>query len=126
MPNVNDLKRSRFLTQHEVDPPKLVTIKSFEQMNVARQNAEPDMRYVLCFQEIDKPMTLNKTNGQLIAVITGSDEFDDWIGKKIVLYRDPTVDFGGEPVGGIRCRAPRSQQEPVRESEVPFDEPVEP
>lgn len=105
-PNVDDLKRSRFLTQHEVDPARLVTISSYEQMNVARQRAEPDMRYVLYFKELDKPMTLNKTNGQLIAAIIGSDEFDDWVGHKIVLYKDPTVDFGGELVGGIRCRAP--------------------
>jgi len=117
MPNVDDLKQSRFLTQRDVDPPVLVTIKSYEQMNVARQTAEPDMRYILYFQELDKPMTLNSTNGQLIRAITGSnpladDEFDEWIGKKIVLYREPNVSFGGEVTGGIRCRAIRHQAQP--------------
>lgn len=123
-PNVDDLKQSRFLTQKEVDPPKLVTIKSYEQMNVARQTAEPDMRYVLYFHELEKPMTLNATNGGLIRAITGSnpladDEFAEWVGKKIVLYREPNVSFGGELVGGIRCRAPRNQpqEQPVNHAE---------
>jgi len=107
MPNVNDLKQSRFLTKRDVDPPILVTIKGYEQRNVARERDEPDMRYVLYFQEDYKPMTLNITNGRLIAAITGSEDLDDWIGHKIVVFFDPAVDFGGELVGGIRCRAPR-------------------
>lgn len=105
-PTVDDLKQSRFLTKRDVDPPILVTIKGYEQTNVARQTDEPDMRYVLCFREDYKPMTLNITNGQLIAAITGSKELDDWVGHKIVLFFDPTVSFGGELVGGVRCRAP--------------------
>ena len=105
-PNVDDLKQSRFLSKRDVASPILVTIKGYEQTNVARQMDEPDMRYVLYFQEDYKPMTLNITNGQLIAAITGSKELDDWVGRKIVLFFDPNVSFGGELVGGIRCRAP--------------------
>ncbi len=108
-PNVDDLKQSRFLSKKDVAKPILLTIKSYEQMNVARERDEPDMRYVLHFQEAVKPMTLNITNGQLIAAIIGSKELDDWVGHKIVLFFDPTVSFGVELVGGIRCRAPRNQ-----------------
>lgn len=105
--NINDLKQSKFLTQKEVDPPKLVTIKSCNQVDVAREGADPELRWALSFHELDKPMTLNSTNGQILAAIFGSDESDDWIGHKIVLYRDPNVSFGGKLVGGIRCRAMR-------------------
>jgi hypothetical protein len=121
MANVGDLKQSRFLTQKEVDPAVLVTIRSYEQVNVAMEGADPEYRYTLTFNELEKPMTLNSTNGQIIAAIFGSEEFDDWIGEKIVLYRDPNVSFGGKLVGGIRCRAPRNQptqdptQKPIRE-----------
>lgn len=115
MATVDDLKQSRFLSKKDVASPILVTIKGYEQMNVARDRDEPDMRYVLYFREDYKPMTLNITNGQLIAAITGSRELDDWIGHKIVLFFDPNVSFGSELVGGIRCRAPRTQPAPSAE-----------
>lgn len=111
-PNVNDLKQSNFLTQNDVDPPVLVTIKGYKQVDVAREGADPEYRWALIFNELDKPMTLNLTNGQIIAAITGSDELNDSIGHKIVLYRDPNVMFGRKLVGGIRCRAPKPTQEP--------------
>jgi len=107
MPTIGDLKESRFVTQQEVDPPVLVTITGWRQMNVAKEGADPEYRYALTFREMDKPMTLNSTNGQLIAAITGSEDFDGWIGKHIVLYRDRTISFGGKMVGGIRVRAPK-------------------
>ena len=107
MPTVNDLKQSKFLTKHEVNPPVLVTIGGYEQFNVAVQGAEPEMKWALKFHELEKPMVLNSTNGQLIAKMTGSEDFDGWIGKQIVLYDDPTINFGGKVTGGIRVRAPK-------------------
>lgn len=127
MPNLNDLKESRFLTQREVDPPILVTIQGYEEVNVAKEGADPQLKWVLTFNELDKPMTLNSTNGQIIAAIIGSGEFDDWIGHQIVLYRDPNITFGGKLVGGIRCRARRNnpaskqtqQQNPIEYDKAP-------
>lgn len=103
--NVDDLKQSRFLKQSEVEPPVIVTIKSCDELNVAKEGADPEYRWCLHFHELDKPMTLNSTNGQIIAALLGSPESDDWAGKKIQLYRDPTISFAGKLVGGIRVRA---------------------
>lgn len=127
MPNVNDLKQSRFLTQRDIEKPVLVTITSYDEVNVAKEGAEQDLRWTLLFKEFEKPLVLNSTNGQIIAAITGSEEFDDWIGKKIVIYVDPNVSFGGKLVGGIRCRAPRNRtvqpvDEPVNEPDEDFPE----
>lgn len=125
-PNVNDLKRSKFLGQKDVDPPVLVTITKYEEINIARDGAEPDERWVLIFKELEKPLILNTTNGQIIAAITGSGEFTDWIGRQIVLYLDPNVSFGGKLVGGIRCRAPKTQaqnveaEKPATGDDIPF------
>lgn len=120
MPNINELKKSRFLKQHDVEKPVLVTIKSCEEVNVALEGDEPDMRWALFFRELDKPMTLNSTNAQIIASITGSEETENWPGKIIVLYRDPNISFGGKLVGGIRVRAPKNQpnQQTVEEPDV--------
>lgn len=119
--NINDLKQSRFLTQNDVDPPILVTVKSCQQLNVAKEGADPEYRWTLTFNELEKPMTLNSTNGQIIATITGSEESGPWIGQKIVLYRDPNIMFGNKLVGGIRCRAPKNQ--PAQSEDLPDDLP---
>ena len=114
--NVNDLKQSKFLTQNDVDPPVLVTITGDDKVNVALEGVDPEYRYVLTFKELEKPLVLNTTNGQIITAIVGSENSDDWLGRKIVLYKDPNVSFGGKLVGGIRCRAQRNLQEPPVEA----------
>ena len=128
--NVGDLKQSSFLTQSDVDKPVLVTIDHFEKVNVAKEGAEAEYRWTVHFKELEKPLVLNTTNGNIIAAITGSENSDGWIGKRIVLFRDRNIMFGGKMVGGIRVRAPKSgyqQPEPepdipdlVDDSEIPF------
>jgi len=110
MPNVDDLKSSKFLTKNDVDPPILVTIKSYEAMNVAPDNQAPEEKWCLHFNEVDKPLVLNMTNGQLISVIAKSGDFDHWLGKEIVLFNDKTVSFAGRITGGIRVRAKKGSQ----------------
>ncbi len=112
MPTVNDLKDSRFLTKGDVEPPVLATIKSYEETNVALESQAPELKWVLWFNELPKPLVLNTTNGQLIQAIVGSGDFDDWKGAKVVLYNDKTVMFAGKLTGGIRVQAPRQQVEP--------------
>lgn len=111
MASINDLKSSKFLKREDIGPGALVTITSVHQINVAKEGAPEEMKWCLEFAELDKPMVLNSTNGQIIAGITGiSDDIENgWLGKKIVLYDDPNVTFGGKLVGGIRCRAARNQ-----------------
>lgn len=108
--------------------PILVTIRGYDHVNVAMQGEPQKMRYVLHFNEHPKPLVLNSTNGDIIASITGAEEFDDWIGKKIVLYNDPNISFGGKLTGGIRARAPRTATPPVQApapKPAPVQAPVE-
>ena len=102
---VSDLKNSRFLTKHDCDPPVALTISGVEQVNVATSDQAPENRWCLLFEEDDvKPFVLNSTNGGLIQHYLGSDDSDDWVGKQITLYHDPTIQFAGKLVGGIRVR----------------------
>jgi hypothetical protein len=109
MMNLSDLKTSKFLKKEDVGAGALATIHAVSQQNVAMEGAEPDMRAVVHFNEFEKPMVLNSTNGQIIAKIAGVDENIEtaWRGVRVVLYNDPNVSFGGKLVGGIRVRAPR-------------------
>lgn len=107
--HVSGLKQSNFLTRADVGRGVLVTIRQIFQDNVAKTGAPEEMKWCMSFDEFEKPMVLNSTNGNIIAAIIKSEETDEWPGHKIVLYDDPTVSFGGKLVGGIRVRAPRGQ-----------------
>lgn len=109
MPHISEMKESKFLKKEDCGAGILVTISGCEQMNVGMENQPPDHKWCLTFNEPLKPMVLNSTNAQLIAAALGSENSDDWIGRKIVLYNDPSVSYQGKLIGGIRARAPRGQ-----------------
>lgn len=117
--HVGQLKQSKFLTRADVGSGMLVTIREIFQENVAKEGAPEELKWCMSFDETEKPMVLNSTNGQIIASITKSEETDNWPGHKIVLYDDPNVSFGGKLVGGIRCRAPRQQAAPAKAAARP-------
>lgn len=127
--HISGLKQSKFLTRADVGRGMLVTIKEIFQENVAKEGAPEELKWCIQFAETDKPMVLNPTNGQTIASILKSEETDNWIGNKVVLYDDPTVPFGGKLVGGIRVRAPRNQpapQPPKPAAPAPVQPPPQP
>jgi hypothetical protein len=109
MPDITALKKSTFVTKSDLGQNgSLFTIISCEQVNTAKEGAPPEMKWALNFEEIDKPFILNSTNAQIIAQFTGASNTDNWTGKKVVLFFDPSVSYAGKLVGGIRARAPRS------------------
>jgi hypothetical protein len=64
-----------------------------------------EQKPILSFVGKDKGLVLNKTNANMIAEITGSEETDDWKGQAIVLYPTKT-DFQGKRVDAIRVDYP--------------------
>ena len=124
--HVSALKESKFLKRTDVGSGALLTISKLTQENVAKEGAEPDLKWCLHFEDAEKPLVLNSTNAQIISQITKQEDTDDWTGHKIVLYDDPNVSFGGKLVGGIRCRAPKTlAAKPVakfvaEDSDIPF------
>lgn len=110
MPRTSEMKEKKFVGQGDVNPPVLWTITGCEKHNVAKEGAEPEMKWCLMFHETDKPLTLNWTNIQVCERIFGSDDTDQWVGKQIVLYVDPNVSYGGKVTGGVRVRAVKKKQ----------------
>lgn len=107
MPKISEMRESKFLKQGDVGKGALMTVTGCEKHNVAMSGADPEEKWCLEFQETDKPLVLNMTNMQLCARVFGSEDTDEWIGKRIVLYTDPNVVYAGKVVGGIRVRAPK-------------------
>jgi hypothetical protein len=101
------MRESKFLKQTDIGKAVLWTVHGVEKVNVAKEGAEPEYKWAMTFAESDKPLVLNSTNIQLCERIFASDDTDHWVNKKVVLYVDPTVSYGGKVVGGIRVRAPK-------------------
>jgi hypothetical protein len=107
MPKTSEMRESKFMKKEDVGAGALMTVEGCEPHNVAKEGAPPENKWCLTFAESDKPLVLNSTNIQLCERIFGSDDTDEWVGKKIVLYTDPNVSYAGKIVGGIRVRAPK-------------------
>lgn len=95
---------SKWLKWQELDGQDWVlTIASFKQENLG-QGDKQEMKWVLYFKEMPKGFALNATNGKTISKILGSDEMNDWVGKRITLYSKDDIEYAGELVNGIRVR----------------------
>ena len=114
--NINKLRNKTYLDQHDCDPPIVATMKTLRQENMSEDIQNPDLKWVLYFEEDIKPTVLNWTNIQLVAQAVGADDTDEWPGKKIELYREPNVSFGGKLVGGIRVRAVKDKGRKVKQA----------
>lgn len=105
--HISQFSDSKFLRKADVDPPVLVTIGNLEQVDVSMEGEPAELKWALHFEELDKPLIMNSTNAAIIAKVTGSEDTDDWVSHKVVLFKDDNVSFGGKLVGGIRVRAPK-------------------
>lgn len=102
---VDDLFPSQYLKQSDVPRPLVGTIQSIKHEEIQDKGAKK-MKPILYITGAPKPLVLNRVNAQSIASIYGDDS-NNWIGKPIEIYTDPTVMMGRDRVGGLRLRAPQ-------------------
>ena len=92
-----------------------------------------EQKLVAHFIGKDKGLILNMTNCELLEQITGTDDYDDWPGTRVVLY-PTTTKFGGKTVPCLRIKqaaqsakrrpAPPPEPEPEPEEFEPIHEPI--
>lgn len=120
MPKIGEMMESKYLKQSDVEDEVIVTIAKIGKGNIAKENDEPEYKWMIKFNEFKKPMVLNSTNIKRLARACGSEDSDDWAGKQVVLYVDPDVEFAGNVVGGLRIKAVRQEPaEPRRQAAKP-------
>ena len=126
MAKVGEMIESKYLKQSDVQDEMTVTIQKVGKANVAREGDEPEYKWLVRFDELSKPMVLNSTNIKRLAKACNSDDTDEWLGKKVVLYVDPDVEFAGNVVGGLRIRAkqatPATRQVQPKQTGGKFDD----
>jgi len=122
-PKISEMKSSKFLKKEDVGEGTICIIQGVSQENVAKDGADPEMKWCIHFTNLDKPMVLNSTNMQLIAKFLGSEDTDDWENKKIILYDEPSVSFGNKLTGGIRVKQFKTIVKPDDPGQTPKTEP---
>jgi len=95
---------SNYLKKEDLPRPAKVIIESIEPVEFTGKDGKPQHKLDIALQGKDKHFLSNKTNARMISTIFGTSELNDWIGKEITLYNDPTVMFGDEVVGGIKVQ----------------------
>jgi len=103
MPDIDTMKTSNYLKKEDVGAGVLVTIKTMVQENMAKDGMPQELKWMIYFNEFQKPLVSNVTHREQIAAYIGSRNSDDWSGKQVVLWNDPSVVFQGK-VGAIRIR----------------------
>lgn len=99
---------SKWIKAEDIGDEAVVTIRNVDY----EDSDDKGVSYFIKFDEFpDKKWTMNITNFKTISKVLGSDDSDDWIGKKITLYTTE-VTFGGETMLGVRVRlkAPAAAQ----------------
>jgi len=119
---------SKYLKKEDVPASgRDVTVKGFKKETLKGDNGDEE-KIVLYFEELEKGMVLNQTNVQRLKMATNAKTTEEVKGKKVNLYNDKYVEFGGKIVGGLRIREV-SAQEPKDEfaeagddfdSDIPF------
>lgn len=114
MPKISEMIESKYLRKEDISGEALVTISKVGQVNVALDDAPPEMKWAMRFADLKKPMVLNSTNIQLLAKACASDNTEDWVGKQVIVYVDDNVSFQGKLIGGLRIKAYRQPDQTPR------------
>lgn len=106
MPKVSEMIQSKFLRKEDFDEDRVLSIRGVKLEDMPGDSG--DQKWVLYFREEAKGMALNVTTIRVLENAFGDDS-DNWVGKKVKVYVDPNVSFGGKVVGGLRLMPPRKQ-----------------
>jgi hypothetical protein len=97
---------SPYLKADDLPTPKTLTIESSEIVSFKGEDGEPDRDSVLLkFAEVDQGIVAGKPSLKQLVEIFGTDETDEWIGKRVVAFVDKNVQFKGKKMACIRFRA---------------------
>lgn len=97
---------SKYMKKDDVETPRTLTVAAFTRENVAQKGEPDEHKWIMHFREQDmKPMVLNPTNVQLLKLALGVNSPAESVGKRVTVFNDPTVSFGGKLTGGVRIRS---------------------
>lgn len=102
------------------DKDAVVTIEAVEAGELHCPGKKAEKKPILTLRNTPKKMVCNATNAKTIAKLYGTDT-EEWIGKRVSLYKTTTNAAGGEQVECIRIR-PIAPQAKAKRDEPPATE----
>lgn len=102
---------SRWLAQGDLSSPVIATIDAVRNETIPGDNEDADKPVLYFKNDQLKKMILNSANWTTLESAFG-DESDNWSGKQIEVYVDPSIMFGKKRVGGVRIRVPSQSARP--------------
>lgn len=108
----SDAFPTKYLSKDDIKAPTTGTIERVVNETLG-QGDDQEIKPVMYFSGgPDKPMVVNATNWITVEALYG-DESDNWTGKQIEIWVDPSVSFGGKRIGGLRLRQPAQHPVPT-------------
>lgn len=111
---------SKYLSKDNISKPTVGIIASVTPETLGQGDDQETKPIVYFSSGIDKPMVCNTTNWMTIEDLYGDDS-DNWVGKPIEVWVDPSVSFGGKRIGGLRFRAPSNLKETSGDLRAPLE-----
>jgi hypothetical protein len=105
MIKVSELYRGKYMKSSDLKGETWpVRIKDVKVEEFGEHNEEKQGKYVVYFQNHERPLVLNWTNASLLSSHFG-DNPDEWLGRTIELFCERVL-FKGDRVAAIRVRIP--------------------
>lgn len=78
-------------------------ISAVKKGRVTGKGGKSSGKAMIHFKGAEKPLGAGTAILSVIAQLYGNDT-TKWVGKRVTLFGDPSVKYGGEAVGGVRVR----------------------
>jgi len=123
MPHINQLSSSPWLKPIHLDGEQWHCIIDRVEFEEFKDGDSTERKAVLCLKGWTKKLTLNKTNLEQIAAVTGKPNTDDWAGHALTMFVMPKV-YGDKDGVRFLNKAPDvavAAEAPIPEACRPFD-----
>lgn len=122
MAKLSDAFPSKYLTAADFEDGDVTVTIIGAEIETVGQGADASQKIIIKLKGFKKDFVCNKVNANTIAKVTGSDDTDDWIGKRVTIGASE-VEFKGDMVMSIRVRLkkPASAQAPASVQPDPSD-----
>jgi hypothetical protein len=102
MPMMDDVYGGSWLKAEDL-PENFRGVLTVEHVSVQTvgDGQDKERKLALRFRGKEKLLLLNVTNANMMAEITGSRDYDHWVGRQVVLFRTMT-DYAGKRVPALR------------------------
>ncbi len=95
---------SLYLTANDIVEPTTIVVERVVEKTF-NKNGREEKKIVVYYEGEPRGAPLSMPQLKQLIAIFRSDETNDWVGRKVEMYRDDDIFFDGKQVSGIRFRA---------------------